>query len=31
CITDKQFGQMELFYGTKTQSLNPPVQQLEMF
>ncbi|MGN0187763.1 MAG: CRISPR-associated endonuclease Cas2 [Paludibacteraceae bacterium] len=31
CITDKQFGQMELFYGKKTQSLNPPVQQLEMF
>ena len=31
CITDKQFGQMELFVGSKPESLNPPVQQLELF
>jgi CRISPR-associated protein Cas2 len=31
CITDKQFGDMELFIGQKTQSLNPPTQQLELF
>ena len=30
-ITDKQFGQMENFYGQKPKSLNPPVQQLELF
>ena len=31
CITDKQFGQMELFVASKPESLNPPVQQLELF
>ena len=30
-ITDKQFGQIELFVGKKVESLNPPVQQLELF
>jgi CRISPR-associated protein Cas2 len=31
CITDKQFGQMEIFFGKKeVQSLNVP-QQLELF
>ena len=30
-VTDKQFGQMELFVGSKPESLNPPVQQLELF
>jgi CRISPR-associated protein Cas2 len=30
-ITDKQFGQMELFYGTKPQELPPIPQQLELF
>ncbi len=30
-ITDKQFGQIELFTGKKVESLNPPVQQLELF
>jgi len=30
-VTDKQFGRMELYYGKKTQNLNPPTQQLEMF
>jgi CRISPR-associated protein Cas2 len=30
-ITDRQFGLMEVFYGTKKESLNPPVQQLELF
>jgi CRISPR-associated protein Cas2 len=30
-ITDKQFGQMELFYGTKLQELPPIPQQLELF
>lgn len=30
-ITDKQFGRMEIFYGTsKTKHLDPP-QQLELF
>lgn len=31
CITDKQFGDMEIFYGTKpVEPLNVP-QQLELF
>jgi len=31
CITDKQFGQMELFQGRKIKSANKPCQQLELF
>ena len=31
CITDKQFGMMQIFYGQKEISLPPPVQQLELF
>ena len=31
CITDKQFGNIELFYGTKPQKPNAPGQQLELF
>lgn len=31
CITDKQFGNMELFIGTKEKSVNAPGQQLELF
>ena len=31
CITDKQFGMMEIFYGHKVAEATPPVQQLEMF
>ncbi len=31
CITDKQFGQMELFQGKKEQKVNTPYQQLELF
>jgi CRISPR-associated protein Cas2 len=30
-ITDKQFGQMEIFYGTKPQELPDIPQQLELF
>lgn len=30
-ITDKQFGKMEIFYGTNKESANPPAQQLELF
>ena len=30
-ITDKQFGQMELFYGAKAQELPEIPQQLELF
>jgi CRISPR-associated protein Cas2 len=30
-ITDKQFGQMELFYGTKKKDLPAVPQQLELF
>jgi len=30
-ITDKQFGQMEIFYGTKIQNTPKVPQQLEMF
>lgn len=31
CIADKQFGQIELFYGKKIQEPNAPGQQLELF
>lgn len=31
CITDKQFGDIELFYGHKQQPPNAPGQQLELF
>lgn len=31
CITDKQFGKIELFYGKKVQAPNAPGQQLELF
>ena len=31
CITDKQFGMMEIFHGKKITTANAPVQQLEMF
>jgi CRISPR-associated protein Cas2 len=31
CITDKQFGMMEIFHGKKAAPTAPPVQQLEMF
>ena len=31
CITDKQFGQMEIFYGKQEESVKPPIQQLELF
>ena len=31
CITDKQFADIELFYGKKEKSLCPPSQQLELF
>lgn len=30
-ITDKQFGMMEIFHGTKPQETEPPSQQLELF
>ena len=30
-ITDKQFGKMELFYGTKKTATEDPPQQLELF
>jgi len=30
-ITDKQFGQMEIFYGTKPQAIPETPQQLELF
>lgn len=30
-ITDKQFGQMEIFYGAKKQEHEPVPQQLELF
>jgi CRISPR-associated protein Cas2 len=30
-ITDKQFGNMELFYGKKNVQANAPGQQLELF
>jgi CRISPR-associated protein Cas2 len=31
CVTDKQFGMMEIFSGKKIATANAPVQQLEMF
>lgn len=31
CITDKQFGQMELFVGQTETDLPQPAQQLELF
>lgn len=31
CITDKQFGDMELFYGKKPEAKKEQVQQLELF
>lgn len=31
CVTDKQFGSMEIFFGQKQESNNPVVQQLELF
>ena len=31
CITDKQFGNIEIFYGKKAQTTNTPGQQLELF
>lgn len=31
CVTDKQFGQMEIFRGQKPVQAAAPVQQLEMF
>ena len=31
CITDKQFGDIELFYGKKAKEKQQPVQQLELF
>ena len=31
CITDKQFGSIELFYGKKAQNAEPVPQQLELF
>lgn len=31
CITDKQFGAIELFYGKKPKAPNAPGQQLELF
>ena len=31
CITDKQFGNIELFFGKKPQKPNAPGQQLELF
>lgn len=31
CVTDKQFGMMEVYHGHKIISAAVPVQQLEMF
>lgn len=31
CITDKQFGNIELFYGNKPEAPTAPGQQLELF
>jgi CRISPR-associated protein Cas2 len=30
-ITDKQFGEIEIFYGRKKEEVHPPPQQLELF
>ncbi len=31
CITDKQFGNIKIFYGKKPASVSAPGQQLELF
>ncbi|GHT11165.1 CRISPR-associated endoribonuclease Cas2 [Bacteroidia bacterium] len=31
CVTDKQFGAMELFYCKKEKEVSTPYQQLELF
>lgn len=31
CVTDKQFGGIELFYGKKEEKISTPYQQLELF
>lgn len=31
CLTDKQFGEMELFFGRKPKPPSAPGQQLELF
>jgi len=31
CVTDKQFGMMELFFGRKPKEVQAPPQQLELF
>lgn len=31
CVTDKQFGTMELFHGKTTEDIKTPGQQLELF
>ena len=31
CITDKQFGEIELYYGKKPKETTAPGQQLELF
>ena len=31
CITDKQFGNMELYYGKEEKPVTTPYQQLELF
>jgi len=31
CITDKQFGSMEIYFGRKPAETTPPPQQLELF
>ncbi|HNZ42537.1 MAG TPA: CRISPR-associated endonuclease Cas2 [Bacteroidales bacterium] len=31
CITDKQFGSMEIYFGRKPAEATPPPQQLELF
>jgi CRISPR-associated protein Cas2 len=31
CVTDKQFGMMEIFYGKKLKEKETPMQQLELF
>lgn len=31
CVTDKQFGNIELYYGKKEEKVKTPYQQLELF
>lgn len=31
CVTDRQFGKMELFHGKKETPVSTPYQQLELF